>query len=219
MRTSNHVALREFWPTDVWRDQHGHSNGRYPVGFAISSSPSSRFIGMHRYDFDFSEEELSALDAIQSLLVPALQFRSCLDAAASRLLNSTECDGVAADYCLFRREAEVLSPATLGWASTRIGRQLGISERTVRKHLGAVYNKAGLSGRARQPSHGGRLRPVLPRRNPASSDHAQVGTRSHVEIPRRPIFIQLAVPSLAKSRGVGRPGEFGVCSAGPAVLR
>ena len=149
VRTSDHVALREFWPTDVWRDQHGHSNGRYPVGFAIGSSPTElRFIGMHRADHDFSEEEVSALAAIQALLTPALQFRASLDAAASRLLNATDGYGAAADYCPSRREAEVLSLVTLGWTNNRIGRQLGISERTVRKHLGAVYDKAGLSGRA-----------------------------------------------------------------------
>ena len=149
VRTSDHVALREFWPTDVWRDQHGHSNGRYPVGFAVSSSPTElTFIGMHRADHDFSDEEVSALAAIQALLAPALQFRSCLYAAASRLLDLAERDGAAASYCPSRREAEVLSLVTLGWTNDRIGRQLGISERTVRKHLGAVYDKAGLSGRA-----------------------------------------------------------------------
>ena len=93
VRTSDHVTLREFWPTDVWRDQHSHSNGRYPIGFAVSSSQTElKFIGMHRSDHDFSDEELSALSAIQTLLVPALQFRSCLDLAASRLLSSAELD-------------------------------------------------------------------------------------------------------------------------------
>ena len=45
-------------------------------------------------------------------------------------------------------EAEVLALVTLGWTNDRIGRHLGITERTVRKHLEAVYNKAGLPGRA-----------------------------------------------------------------------
>ena len=160
VRTSDHVRLREFWPTDVWRDQHSHSNGRYPIGFAVSSSPTElRFIGMHRSDHDFSDEELSALAAIQTLLVPALQFRSCLDLAASRLLSSAELDGVVENYRPSQREAEVLSLVTLGWTNDRIGRQLGITERTVRKHLEAVYDKAGLRGRAAaaawwQASHG-----------------------------------------------------------------
>ena len=103
---------------------------------------------MHRSDHDFSDEELSALAAIQTLLVPAVQFRSCLDLAASRLLNSAELDGVVKNYRPSQREAEVLALVTLGWTNDRIGRHLGITERTVRKHLEAVYNKAGLPGRA-----------------------------------------------------------------------
>jgi DNA-binding CsgD family transcriptional regulator len=149
VRTSDHVVLREFWPTDVWRVQHSPSNGRYPIGFAVSSSPTElKFIGMHRSDHDFSDEELSALAAIQTLLVPALQFRSGLDLAASRLLSSAELDGVGEDYRPSQREAEVLALVTLGWTNDRIGRRLGITERTVRKHLEAVYVKAGISGRA-----------------------------------------------------------------------
>ena len=51
VRTSDHVRLREFGPTEVWRDQHSHFNGRYTIGFAVSSSPTElTFIGMHRSD-------------------------------------------------------------------------------------------------------------------------------------------------------------------------
>jgi DNA-binding CsgD family transcriptional regulator len=149
VRTSDHVTLREFWPTDVWRAQHSHCDGRYPVGFTISASSSDvKFVGMHRSDHDFSDEELSALAAIQTMLVPAVQFRSCLDAAAERLFSSAVLDRAVGTYNPSQREAEVLALVTLGWTDSRIGRQLGITERTVRKHLGAVYDKAGIPGRA-----------------------------------------------------------------------
>lgn len=48
---------------------------------------------------------------------------------------------------LTRRESEVLALVAGGWTSHRVGRALGISERTVRKHLGNVYDKLGVSGR------------------------------------------------------------------------
>ena len=35
-----------------------------------------------------------------------------------------------------------------GLTSEQIGRRLNITERTVRKHLGSVYAKAGVQGRA-----------------------------------------------------------------------
>jgi DNA-binding NarL/FixJ family response regulator len=45
------------------------------------------------------------------------------------------------------REAEVLALVAAGWTSHKVGRVLAISERTVRKHLGNVYEKLGVSGR------------------------------------------------------------------------
>jgi DNA-binding CsgD family transcriptional regulator len=150
VRTSDHVAIREFWSTDVWQHQHGFCDGRYPIGFAVASSPTEvKFVGMHRSDRDFGDDEVSALAGVQRLLVAALQFRSSLDDAAAQLqdpgLLGVEQPG---NYRPSRREAEVLSLVTRGWTNYQIARRLGISERTVRKHLGAVYDKAGVSGRA-----------------------------------------------------------------------
>jgi len=86
VRTSDHITLREFWPTDVWRNHHGHCDGRYPIGFAVSCSTTElKFVAMHRSDHDFSDEEVSALAAIQALLTSALEFRSRLDLAVDRL--------------------------------------------------------------------------------------------------------------------------------------
>jgi DNA-binding CsgD family transcriptional regulator len=46
------------------------------------------------------------------------------------------------------REGQVMDLVAEGLTSEQIGRRLGIAERTVRKHLSAVYTKAGLHGRA-----------------------------------------------------------------------
>jgi DNA-binding CsgD family transcriptional regulator len=46
------------------------------------------------------------------------------------------------------REAQVMHLVVEGLTSEQIGRRLGIAERTVRKHLSAVYAKAGQHGRA-----------------------------------------------------------------------
>ncbi len=45
------------------------------------------------------------------------------------------------------REREVLALVAAGWTNLRVGRLLGITERTVRKHLGNVYDKLAVSGR------------------------------------------------------------------------
>jgi DNA-binding CsgD family transcriptional regulator len=166
VRTSDHVPIRSFWSTDVWRYQHGFCDGRYPVGFAVSCTADTvRFVGLHRSRRDFDDAELVAIGIVQNLLATALRFRASLDEAAIRLGDPglvTALDGTAAHpssppagvdrglggYRPTRREAEVLALAASGWTSGQIGRRLGISERTVRKHLGAVYGKAGVPGRA-----------------------------------------------------------------------
>ena len=64
----------------------------------------------------------------------------------SPALNSAA--GLCTDYRPTRREAEVLALTAEGWTNQQIGRRLGIAERTVIKHLEAVYDKAGVRGRA-----------------------------------------------------------------------
>ncbi|MEU8567830.1 response regulator transcription factor [Streptomyces pathocidini] len=60
---------------------------------------------------------------------------------------------------LTRREAEVLLRVTEGLSNRMIARRLGISEKTVKKHVGAVYAKLGVTCRveavlrALEPAH------------------------------------------------------------------
>jgi DNA-binding CsgD family transcriptional regulator len=55
---------------------------------------------------------------------------------------------VAAHFTLTRREREIAELAAAGHTSPEIGRALGISARTVDNHLGRVYSKLGVHGRA-----------------------------------------------------------------------
>ena len=53
----------------------------------------------------------------------------------------------AAGHTLSGREAEVLSLVAQGMANKQIARQLGISERTVKAHLGKVFRQIGVADR------------------------------------------------------------------------
>lgn len=48
---------------------------------------------------------------------------------------------------LTRREAEVLSQMAVGQTNSEIGQQLGVSSRTVEKHLQHIYAKLGIRTR------------------------------------------------------------------------
>ena len=128
--------------------------------------PDTNFFGMHRHDRDFSDADLAAFAALQRPIAAAMSFRAALDDTVRMLQNSSSVppgepevvpgrrrtlDAAArlcSDYEPTRREGEVLALAAQGWTNHQIGRRLGITERTVRKHLTAVYDKAGVRGRA-----------------------------------------------------------------------
>jgi DNA-binding CsgD family transcriptional regulator len=52
-----------------------------------------------------------------------------------------------APFGLSERQIQVLALALLGQSSAEIGRQLYVSEMTVRNHLHAIYERVGVSGR------------------------------------------------------------------------
>ena len=161
-RVSDLVSIREFWHTDVYERMHGHADGRYPIAAMLHQSPTAvTFLGAHRSHTDFRSHDVEIIEQIQRPLVAALAFRAALEATTAllRAEHPDPTDGIvdpalqpaaalSAGYRPTQREAEVLTLAAAGWTNVRIARRLGITERTVRKHLGSVYEQSGHRGRA-----------------------------------------------------------------------
>ena len=165
VRVSDVVNLRSFWGTDEFACMHGHG-GRFPTAAALAiNSTELVFLGLHRQRRDFSDQDVADLAVLQRVISPALAYRKALDAAIAQIDESMQGlpserqarDGSARqiavrslcrDFQPTRREAEVLCLVTAGWTDRQIARRLGITERTVRKHLTEVFDKAGVRGRA-----------------------------------------------------------------------
>jgi DNA-binding NarL/FixJ family response regulator len=113
-------------------------------------------VGIQRRSRDFSDTEISELTRVQQLLTAAFTFRHRLDETVAEVLAADAAErrvtggsaGIYTRYVPSRREAEVLTLATAGWTNRRIANRLGITERTVRKHLTNVYEKSATSNRA-----------------------------------------------------------------------
>jgi DNA-binding CsgD family transcriptional regulator len=167
IRVSDHTNLARFWTTETYWRMHGHSDGRYPASALLLNTPDIQiFVGIHRHDRDFSDADLAGLGALQRPIAAALAFRAALDDTVLLLRHSSSpvsgepefvpgrrrtldaAVRLCSDYSPTRREGEVLALVAQGWTNYQIGRRLGITERTVRKHLTAVYDKAGARGRA-----------------------------------------------------------------------
>nr|WP_281181051.1 helix-turn-helix transcriptional regulator [Micromonospora rhizosphaerae] len=91
---------------------------------------------------------MAALSLVREPLASALAFRRELDAAAARLVGPESTNGGGDTDRLTPRERDVLALVAQGWTNQRIGRRLGITERTVRKHLECGRDKIGASSRA-----------------------------------------------------------------------
>ncbi len=170
IRTSDQVRIEQFWDTPEFDAMHGWlpGGGHFPAAIALHLGETDLvFLGLHRDRRDFSDDDLDALAVIQSIIAPALTLNVRLKAALARLaavegddesagsngLNGAGADGgvgtAAAQLpTLTARERQVLTLAAQGLTSHAIGHRLGLTERTVRKHLSSVYAKTGLHGRA-----------------------------------------------------------------------
>lgn len=156
VRISDLVRLRSFWGTPPYAAMHGTENGRFPMGMVLATTPERiMFVGLQRVRHDFTDAEMTELAQVQAIVVAALRLRCQLDelvedaSGAPTRSRPGEDAGVESDaYRPTRREAEVLGLARLGWTNRRIATALDVSERTVRKHLSAVYRKGRFSGRA-----------------------------------------------------------------------
>ena len=174
VRLSDVTSLRWFWTTECFARTDGQAGGRYSMGALLHVDPGAMVVvGFHRGERDFTDDEVAALALLQRPVAAALNFRRSLDESVAVARDGqppTRWEQLSAPpgrtgstppgtalavarqlcsgYRPTRREAEVLTLATQGWTNRQIGRILGITERTVRKHLSAVYDKAGVRGRA-----------------------------------------------------------------------
>lgn len=161
VRLSDLMNLRRFWGTEPYQVIHAPDHGRYPASAILCSTPHELvFLALQRRRRDFTDTEMAELAAVQELLAAAYAFRTVLDQAVVRLRRGAvtapagwpSVPQLAPDedshYTPTKREAEVLALAAVGFTNRRIANQLNITERTVRKHLGNVYEQTRTSGRA-----------------------------------------------------------------------
>ncbi len=169
IRLSDIVDLPRFRHTEIFQRTHAYPGGtRFASAAALmSTSRELVLVGAHSTGKDFTAEHMEMLVGLQRVLAPALLIRGGLNRLARA--EGESCDGLreavsttdprmpplrvvptvqgSDEYWPTGREQQVLGLLTFGLTSQQIGRRLGITERTVRKHLESVYRKAKLPSR------------------------------------------------------------------------
>jgi DNA-binding CsgD family transcriptional regulator len=151
------LALNMMIPADRVTLENGsaaeRSDARGHIGFVLDPRPgATRRVELEREERDFSAEERRLLDKARPYVIQC--YRNALehDRLAGALREATAPEerlhAALAQRGLTARESDVMREVALGRSAGDAARDLGISERTVRKHLERAYRKLGVKSRS-----------------------------------------------------------------------
>ncbi len=147
LRFSDVVSHEELHALELWTEVYRALGVEYQMAFTLPPE-RGRILGiaLSRHDRDFSDDERALLDHSRSFLIQAyrnaLLYTDALRAAPGPPIEALTALGLTA------RQAQVLRLVATGISLQDIAVRLGISARTVGKHLERLYRVLGVSDRA-----------------------------------------------------------------------
>jgi DNA-binding CsgD family transcriptional regulator len=149
-RFSDVVSRRQLHALRIYQEFYRPLGVEHQLAFTLPSS-SGRIlaIALCRCERDFSDDERDLLERARPFLIQAYRnalaherARAGADADPTVILTRLRAAGLTA------REAQVLRLSALGRSNRDAGAMLGISERTVAKHLQRCFAKLGARNRS-----------------------------------------------------------------------
>jgi DNA-binding CsgD family transcriptional regulator len=143
-------SRRHYRGLEIYAELFADLGFDHQVAFSIPiDSDRCMCLAINRQGGDFSDSELDRLDAL----------RRPVAACASRiaLLERLDSSGTGAPVHPSPRERDVLALVATGLSNVEIGLRLGISARTVNKHLQHIFTKTGLSNRTQAAGYWQRM--------------------------------------------------------------
>ena len=149
-RFSDFVSQRELHALDLYASVYAKLGVEYQIAFTLPTE-RGRVLGiaLSRADRDFSDAERDLLADARPFLIQsyrnAIRFTDVLRNPAA--IDSPR-RGRLMDLGLTGRQADVLLLVATGASERTIAERLGISHRTVQKHLERCYRQLGVSSRS-----------------------------------------------------------------------
>ena len=158
-RFSDVISRRDLHALSLYREFYGPIGLEHQIAFTLPHE-ANRLLGvaLSRRDDDYSNRERDLLNRARPFLIQS--YRNAIELTGLRAGRSPRAfsqtlvvgEGRLADALsargLTNREADVMRGVATGRSSLAIADELGISERTVNKHLQRIYRKLGVHSRS-----------------------------------------------------------------------
>jgi DNA-binding CsgD family transcriptional regulator len=149
-RFSDVVTQEELRSLQIYTDFYAHIGVEYQMAFTLPHS-HDRILGvaLSRRHHDYSDAERDFVNRARPFLIQA--YRNAVEFQRAKTEHGS--DGAALLYSLrakglTTREAEVIRLVALGRSNRDAAAALGISERTIGKHLERAFKKLGVANRS-----------------------------------------------------------------------
>lgn len=140
-RLTDVMEVSQLERLEVWEECLRPRGHRYQAALTFPCRRSDlRLVSLWRAERDFSDAEVEAFELVRRLVDLGFAMR---EAEA----DLQEWSGTASYAVCTPRQGEVASLVALGLTNDQVARRLGISSRTVRKHLGDLFELADVRSR------------------------------------------------------------------------
>lgn len=151
IRFSDVCTTEELHALDLYREVYRPMGVEHQLAFTLPAGPRRTLaIALSRSERDYSDRERDFADRARPFLIQAylnaLAFQAARVTAAS--VSATPLTEALLAAGLTRREAQTLRLVALGRSNHHVADALGISHRTVGKHLERGFRKLGVSDRS-----------------------------------------------------------------------
>jgi DNA-binding CsgD family transcriptional regulator len=156
-RFSDVISVEELQALDLYREVYAPMGVEHQIAFTLPATPGRVLaIALSRGDRDYTDAERDLINRARPFLIQAwrnaIEHTALRDEVAARApgarLPAKVPAGAFAEEGLTSREAEVLVLVARGRSNRDAGAILGISTRTVQKHLERCYRKLGVTDRS-----------------------------------------------------------------------
>lgn len=150
-RWSDLVTLEELHALEIHQAVYAHMEIDFQIAFTLPAAERDHFLGvvLSRKREDFTDGERDLLNEARPFLIQAYRNVVAFDRVQRRIgpALGTLDDTTRRDLGLTPREAEVLSAVITGRSNQETADELGLSVRTVQKHLERAFRKLGVHSR------------------------------------------------------------------------